>query len=59
MQCFLDNVYTLCITDLAEKKRHQKSVKGTTVPRCANPSMGMSAMIRAHSLNLLAGMELG
>ena len=33
--------------------------KGTSVTRCANPSMGMSAMIRAHSLNLLVGMELG
>ena len=31
----------------------------TSVARCANPSMGMSAMIRAHALNLLAGMELG
>ena len=27
--------------------------------RCAKPLMAMSAMIRAHSLNLLAGMELG
>ena len=26
---------------------------------CANPSMGMSAMIRGHSLNLLPGFELG
>ena len=35
------------------------TVWGTSVPMCANLSMGMSVIIRAHSLNLLAGMELG
>ena len=33
--------------------------ESTSVTRCANPSMGMSAIIRAYSLNLLPGMELG
>ena len=31
----------------------------TSVPLCVNPCMGTSAIIRAHSLNLRAGMELG
>ena len=34
-------------------------MRHTSVTRCANPSMGMTAMIRAYSLNLLPGMELG
>ena len=33
------------------------TVTVTSVPRCANPLMGMSAMIRAYSLNLLQGMQ--
>ena len=30
----------------------------TSIPRCANLSMGMSTKIRAYSLNLLQGMDL-
>ena len=34
-----------------------KDLPGTSVPVSVNLSMGMSAMVIAHSLNLLAGFE--
>ena len=42
-----------------EPKRLKECGDGTSVPRCTNRSVGMSAMVGKYSLSPLQGMELG